>query len=206
VAVLALQGDFQKHIDRLAEIGADSYAARLPEEIASADALIIPGGESTTMGKLLQRYRLVEPIVSAQSAGKPIYGTCAGMIVLANHIADGTSERGGQNTLQLLDITVSRNAFGRQIDSFECELDAPAVIVNGEPPLKAVFIRAPIVVETGPSVQTLATYDGQIVFVRQSNLLASSFHPELTDDDRVHRYFLAMIDEQSSSGSGRTAL
>jgi pyridoxal 5'-phosphate synthase pdxT subunit len=196
VAVLALQGDFQKHLERLTSLGATSYGARLPEEIASADAIVIPGGESTTIGKLLVRYHLINPILEAHERKIPIYGTCAGMILLAKRIASGTAERGGQTTLEILDITVSRNAFGRQLESFECLVDAPKIASDPKKPLKAMFIRAPIVVEQGPGVEVLARHGDEVVFVRQDNVLASSFHPELTDDSRVHRYFLDMIDER----------
>ena len=195
IAVLGLQGDFHKHIERLAGLGAHAYAARLPEEISEADGLIIPGGESTTIGKLLVRYNLLDSIRTASDFGKPIYGTCAGLIVLATRISSSTSERGGQPTLGLLDITVSRNAFGRQIDSFESTIDAPIITGVGGKPLSAVFIRAPIVEEVGNNVQVLASYNGNIVFVRQDRILGSSFHPELTDDDRVHQYFLSVVDE-----------
>jgi 5'-phosphate synthase pdxT subunit len=193
VAVLGLQGDFQKHIDRLNALGADAYNARVPDDISSADALVLPGGESTTIGKLLIRYQLVDSIKDAAAHGKPIFGTCAGLIVLAAGIADGTGERGGQTTLGLLNVVVSRNAFGRQIDSFECELDAPSIIKPGDEPLSAVFIRAPIVEEIRNGVEVIASYEGQIVFVRQGNILGASFHPELTDDTRVHAYFLDIV-------------
>ncbi len=190
IAVIAMQGDFQKHIEMLTRLGADAYAARLPEEIERADAVILPGGESTTIGKLLARYGLDNALKNANAQKKPIYGTCAGLILLAREIAAGTGERGGQPTLGLLDVTVARNAFGRQVDSFETALDVPTL---GPEPLKAVFIRAPSIVETGAGVETLATYDGKAVFVRQGTILGSAFHPELTEDDRAHRLFLSMI-------------
>jgi len=190
VAVVALQGDFQKHIDMLTGLGADAYAARLPADIARADGIVLPGGESTTIGKLLARYGTDKAIQEAAARKKPIYGTCAGLILLAREIAAGTGERGGQPTLGILDAVVARNAFGRQVDSFETALDVPAL---GPDPLRAVFIRAPYVVEAGPGVETLATYDGKSVFVRQGMVLGSAFHPELTDDDRAHRLFLSLI-------------
>ena len=191
-----MQGDYERHIARLRELGADAFAARLPAEIATADAAVLPGGESTTIGKLITRYHVDEALKNAHAQGKPIYGTCAGMILLANHIEEATTERGGQPLLGLMDISVARNAFGRQIDSFEADLDAPSLVKPGEPPLHAVFIRAPIVTRVGKDVDVLARHDGKTVFVRQGNLIASSFHPELTADDRVHRYFLSLIHEE----------
>lgn len=193
IAVVAMQGDFEKHLQMLTRLGADASPARLPAEIAQADAIVLPGGESTTIGKLMARYGVDAAIQEAARDGKPIYGTCAGLILLARGIADGTGERGGQSTLGLLDVTVARNAFGRQVDSFEAALPVPAL---GPEPLRAVFIRAPYVVETGAGVETLATYDGKTVFVRQDNILGSAFHPELTDDDRAHRLFLSLLAEK----------
>jgi len=190
VAVVAMQGDFEKHVTMLRTLGADAFTARTPAEVDSADGVILPGGESTTIGKLLARYGVDEAIRNAAAQQKPIYGTCAGMILLARGIAEGTGERGGQPTLGLLDITVQRNAFGRQVDSFEADVDVPVVGVD---PVHAVFIRAPIVVDAGVGVETLATIDGKTVFVKQGSILGSSFHPELTGDDRVHRYFLSLI-------------
>lgn len=190
IAVLALQGDFARHVEMLQHLGAEAYPARLPAELGSADGIVLPGGESTTIGKLMARYGLDEALQNAAKAQTPIYGTCAGMILLARQIASGTGERGGQATLGLLDITVARNGFGRQQDSFEAQLDVPAV---GKEPLHAVFIRAPYVTETGADVETLAAYEGKIVFVRQGNILGSAFHPELTPDDRVHRFFLSLV-------------
>jgi len=185
-----MQGDYEKHLSVLRRLGADAYPARLPQEIAGADGIILPGGESTTIGKMLARYGVDDAIKQAAQAGKPVYGTCAGLILLAREIAVGTEERGGQPTLGLLDVAVARNAFGRQVDSFEAALDAPEI---GTEPLRAVFIRAPYVVRTGPSVETLAVHDGKTVFVRQGAILGSAFHPELTEDDRVHRYFLSLV-------------
>ena len=191
--MVALQGDFARHVARLSEIGADAYEARLPSEIEKADAVILPGGESTTIGKLLSRYELDNAIRDANAQGKPVYGTCAGLILLARRIEQGTEERGGQNTLGLMDVTVARNAFGRQIDSFEATIDAPKLVQEGEPPLSAVFIRAPVVTSMGPEVEALGQHDGKVVLVRQGSLLGSAFHPELTDDPRIHRYFLSLI-------------
>lgn len=186
-----MQGGFQKHIETLTRLGADAYEARLPADIARADGIVLPGGESTTIGKLMARYGVDEAIKQAAALGKPIYGTCAGLILLAREIKEGTGERGGQPTLGLLDIVVARNAFGRQVDSFETALDVPAL---GPEPLRAVFIRAPYIAEAGPDVETLATYDGKTVFVKQDRILGSAFHPELTDDDRAHRLFLSLIE------------
>ncbi len=192
IAVVAMQGDFEKHLQMLARLGAEAFPARMPADIEKADGIVLPGGESTTIGKLLARYGVDEAIKTAAGQGKAVYGTCAGLILLAREIAPGTGERGGQPTLGLLDITVARNAFGRQVDSFEAALDIPAL---GPEPLRAVFIRAPFVVQAGPDVQTLASYEGKSVFVRQGNILGSAFHPELTEDDRAHRLFLSLIGE-----------
>lgn len=192
VGVLALQGDFQKHIDRIGELGGRAFGARLPEEIDRADALIIPGGESTTIGKLMDRYGLIDPIIRANLARKPIYGTCAGLIMLAKSIVSG-AETGGQKLLGLIDVDVSRNSYGRQIDSFEADIDAPEIAGIDEPPLKAVFIRAPSIERCGEAVMVLATFEGQPVIVRSQNILASTFHPEISDDLRVHKYFLSMV-------------
>ena len=192
IAVIAMQGDYEKHLEVLRRLGADAYPARLPQEVLEADGVILPGGESTTIGKMLARYGVDAAIQEASRQGKPIYGTCAGLILLAREITAGTGERGGQPTLGLLDVVVARNAFGRQVDSFEAALDVPEL---GMEALHAVFIRAPYVVSAGPSVTPLASYDSKIVFVRQGNILGSAFHPELADDDRVHRYFLAMTEK-----------
>ena len=188
IAVVAVQGDFQKHIQMLTELGADAFGARLPQDIKRADGVILPGGESTAIGRLLARYGLDDAIKAAHAQGKPIYGTCAGLILLSKRVTADTGERGGQPTLGLLNAVVARNAFGRQVDSFEAALDVPEL---GPEPLGAVFIRAPYIVEAGPEVEVLARHDGKIVFVRQGNVLGSAFHPELAEDDRVHRLFLS---------------
>jgi 5'-phosphate synthase pdxT subunit len=189
-----MQGDFERHLAMLRGLGAEAFPARLPGEIALADGIVLPGGESTAIGKLLARYGVDTAIREAADTGKPIYGTCAGLILLAREIAAGTGERGGQPTLGLLDVTVARNAFGRQIDSFEAALSVPSL---GEEPLRAVFIRAPAVVASGPDVEILATHDGKTVYVRQGMILGSAFHPELTDDDRPHRLFLSLAADGS---------
>ncbi|HEY1016819.1 MAG TPA: pyridoxal 5'-phosphate synthase glutaminase subunit PdxT [Herpetosiphonaceae bacterium] len=188
VGVLALQGAFVEHETILRALGAETTQVRLPQQLAAVDRLIIPGGESTTIGKLLETYRLLEPLVERGRGGMPIWGTCAGMILLATEIAEGRRE--GQPALGLMDITARRNAFGRQLDSFEAELDVP---ILGEQPFHAVFIRAPQIDRVGAGVEPLATLpDGRIVAARQERLLATAFHPELTDDARFHRLFLEL--------------
>ncbi len=189
IAVVAMQGDFEKHIQMLNALGADAFGARLPADIARADGVVLPGGESTAIGRLLARYGMDAALKTAHESGKPIYGTCAGLILLSKGVTADTGERGGQPTLGLLNVIVARNAFGRQVDSFETPLDVPLL---GPEPLDAVFIRAPYVVEAGPDVDVLARHGGRIVFVRQGTLLGSAFHPELTGDDRVHRFFLSL--------------
>jgi pyridoxal 5'-phosphate synthase pdxT subunit len=195
IAVLALQGDFERHIVRLRELGAAAFAARLPAEIDGADGIILPGGESTTIGKLLTRYGIDHALKRANSSGKPIYGTCAGMILLAKEITEDTQEHGGQPVLGFMDITVARNAYGRQIDSFETALHDSHLPGSDSDcdDLEAVFIRAPVVVRHGDQVQVLARHEGKPVLIQEQNLLASSFHPELTGDKRIHAYFLSLI-------------
>ena len=206
VGVLALQGDFAEHVAALRRLrrrpanGSNGHAAnvaqeveaevevvevRLPADLARVDALIIPGGESTTIGKLLVEYRLLEPLRVRIAGGLPVFGTCAGAIVLAKDI-------GGldQPLIGAMDLTVRRNAFGRQLQSFEADLTVPAL---GTPELRAVFIRAPAILSVGPDVEVLARLDSEtIVAAHQGNLLATTFHPELTDDTRLHRYFVEM--------------
>lgn len=196
IAVVAVQGDFQKHIDMLNSLGAEAFNARLPRDIERADGVILPGGESTAIGRLLARYGVDAALKAAHAAGKPIYGTCAGLILLSREVTADTGERGGQPTLGLLDVVVARNAFGRQVDSFEAALDIPSL---GPEPLGAVFIRAPYVVDAGPGVDVLARHDGKIVLVRQGTLLGSAFHPEITGDRRVHEMFLSMTAESLST-------
>lgn len=183
VGVLALQGDYEAHIRAVRAAGGEGFEVRSAEELATADALILPGGESTTMGHLLKRFGLDIAIAEFHGAGKPIWGTCAGMILLAQRITEG-EKRGGQPLLKLMDIAVARNAFGRQIDSFEADIETALGRVHG------VFIRAPYVSEWAPEVEVLARYEDRVVLVRQGNLLASAFHPELTDDTTLHRAFL----------------
>lgn len=186
--VLALQGAFVEHEAMLRHSGADVAQVRTPAQLATVDRLIIPGGESTVIGQLLETSGLLAPLLERASAGMPIWGTCAGMILLASTITEGRVA--GQVQLGLMDITVRRNAFGRQLDSFEADLVVPAL---GKVPFHAVFIRAPLIERVGPDVAVLATTsDGQIVAARQAQLLATAFHPELTGDDRFHRLFLTL--------------
>ncbi len=169
-------------------LGADAKAVRRPEELAELAGLVIPGGESSVMDKLARAFGLAEPLKSAIGSGMPVYGTCAGLIMLADTVLDAIT---GQESLGGLDIAVRRNAFGSQLDSFETELDIP---VLGDPPVHAVFIRAPIVESAGPSVTVLSALDdGRVVAVEQGNLLGTSFHPEMTGDTRFHEYFLSRL-------------
>ncbi|SHF10838.1 pyridoxal 5'-phosphate synthase glutaminase subunit PdxT [Desulforamulus putei] len=185
IGVLALQGAFIEHQKSLAACGVESIQVRKPEQLDGIQGLIIPGGESTTMGKLMHRFDLFEPIRELGRRGVPIFGTCAGLIMLAKEIAGSDQPR-----LSLMDIEVERNAFGRQVESFETDLMVPDL---GEEPLRAVFIRAPYIKSTGNNVRVMATFDDKIVLARQDNYLVAAFHPELTDDIRLHRYFLNMI-------------
>ncbi|MDP9313006.1 MAG: pyridoxal 5'-phosphate synthase glutaminase subunit PdxT [Chloroflexota bacterium] len=186
VGVLALQGAFIEHERILRRLGQQVTQVRLPEHLDTVDRLIIPGGESTTIGKLLVAYKLLEPIRERAQREMPIWGTCAGMILLAKQITEGRPA--GQPALALMDIVARRNAFGRQLDSFEADLAVEGVA--GEP-FRAVFIRAPLIDAAGPTVEPLATLDdGRIVAARQGRLLATAFHPELTDDARLHELFL----------------
>jgi pyridoxal 5'-phosphate synthase pdxT subunit len=195
IGVLALQGAFREHLDTLATIGVDGVRVREPADLHGVAALILPGGESTTMRQLIERWGLHDPIVRLAEAGAPIFGTCAGMIVLAREIAGGE-----EPILPLLDVTVERNAFGRQLDSFEAELAVP---VLGDRPVHAVFIRAPIIERTGPGVDVLARLeDGRIVAVRERNVLATSFHPELAGETRFHRLLATMAAEHEDPGEG----
>jgi 5'-phosphate synthase pdxT subunit len=188
VGVLALQGDFREHIAVLNSLGADAIGVRRPSELLQVSGLIIPGGESSVMDKLSRLFDLAEPLKAAIASGLPVWGTCAGLIMLADTVLDGID---GQQSLGGLDIAVRRNAFGSQLDSFETDLDIPVV---GEPELHAVFIRAPIVETVAEGVTTLASLaDGRIVAVEQGNLLGTSFHPEMTGDTRFHEYFLKKV-------------
>jgi pyridoxal 5'-phosphate synthase pdxT subunit len=199
IGVFALQGDVREHVQTLAGLGATTVAVRRPADLDGLDGLVLPGGESTTMYKLAISFDLLEPLRAAVKGGLPSYGSCAGMIMLANRIEDGID---GQRTIGGLDVVVRRNAFGRQVDSFEADVDF-AEVAGG--PVHAVFIRAPWVESTGAGVEVLARVaggpaDGRVVAVRggeSGQLLATSFHPELTGDARVHELFLRMVKERS---------
>lgn len=183
VGVLALQGAFREHVAAVASLGATAREVRQLKDIEGIDALIIPGGESTTIGKLLNEWNMLEPLRQRILDGMPVYGSCAGLILLCRDI-----ENSDQPRLGVLDATVRRNAFGRQVDSFETNLSIPEI---GADPLPAVFIRAPVITGVGEGVKVLAEVNGQAVAVRQNNILATSFHPELTPDTRMHSYFLS---------------
>jgi pyridoxal 5'-phosphate synthase pdxT subunit len=192
IGVLALQGDVREHLAALREQGAEAVTVRRPEELAAVDGLVIPGGESTTMGKLADRFGLLAPLRAAVQAGLPAYGSCAGMILLADRLLDAPPD---QETIGGLHVTVRRNAFGRQVDSFESDLAFEGL--DGGP-VHAVFIRAPWVEDAGPSVQALARVEhgpaaGRIVAARQGDLLVTSFHPEVTGDHRVHQLFVDIV-------------
>ncbi|WP_066634191.1 pyridoxal 5'-phosphate synthase glutaminase subunit PdxT [Desulfolucanica intricata] len=186
IGVLALQGAFREHQKILADCGVDSVQVRKPEQLTSIDALIIPGGESTTMGKLLKEFTLFKPIIEKAQNGMPVFGTCAGLIMLAKEIKSSN-----QPSLGLMDMVVERNAFGRQVDSFEADLDIDCL---GSEPFRAVFIRAPYIDQVSESVQVLAKYQDKIVLARQGRYLAAAFHPELTNDTRLHNYFINMVE------------
>lgn len=186
VGVLAVQGAVTEHAKRLETLGVQAVLVRRPDDLDGVDALVIPGGESTTIGRLIRQYNLFEPIRKRGEEGMPLFGTCAGMILLAKRIHGPE-----QAHLGLLDATVDRNSFGRQRDSFEAGISVEGL---GEEPYAAVFIRAPHIVEAGDAVTVLARYEDKIVAARQGNVLVTSFHPELTDDPRMHRLFLNMIE------------
>ncbi|MFE9693305.1 pyridoxal 5'-phosphate synthase glutaminase subunit PdxT [Micromonospora sp. NPDC005806] len=192
IGVLALQGDVREHVAALAGAGADARPVRRPAELDAVDGLVIPGGESTTMSKLADIFEMREPIDKRIAGGMPVYGSCAGMIMLASEVLDGRPDQRG---FQGIEMTVRRNAFGRQVDSFEAPVEIAGV--EGEP-FHAIFIRAPWVERVGDGVEVLGRVtDGpaadRIVAVRQGNLLATSFHPELTGDLRLHRYFVDLV-------------
>ncbi len=185
VGVFALQGDVREHLQLLTSLGVESIEVRNAKQLASCDGLIIPGGESTTISKLIDIFGLRDDLLAYIAQGKPVYGTCAGMIMLATEVLD---EASGQQSLQAMDISVRRNAFGSQLDSFEASVEFAGS------PVEVAFIRAPIVERVGENVQVLSKLStGAIVAVREGNLLATSFHPELTGDSAVHEYFLGMI-------------
>ncbi len=191
IGVLALQGAVREHLKAIREVGGEPVEVRLPRDLAGLDALILPGGESTTMRTLIDLYGLREPSLSMARGGAPMLGTCAGMILLANRIADGD-----EPVLPMLDVEVQRNAYGRQLDSFEADLDVPAL---GDEPLHGVFIRAPVLTDVGAGVEVLARDPhGRPIAVRQGRVLATAFHPELTGDRRLHRLLLEMIGREAA--------
>lgn len=181
--VLALQGDVREHARALDAAGATPLEVRYPDELAAVDVLVMPGGESTTIGKLLDRFDLLEPLQERVAAGMPLYGTCAGLILMANRLV-GPDD--APHRLGVMDVAVERNAYGRQVDSFETDL----AIAGLERPFRAVFIRAPIIDDPGPDVEVLASHEGAPVLVRQGTLWGSTFHPEMTGDNRVHAMFV----------------
>jgi 5'-phosphate synthase pdxT subunit len=194
IGVLASQGAFIEHITILKQLDTEAVPVRLPGELKGLDGLIIPGGESTTISRLMNAYDLMESIGALAKRGMPLFGTCAGMIMMAKHISGN-----GSPSLGLMDIDVQRNAFGRQIDSFETDIEIPAL---GNTPFHAIFIRAPLIEQCGDDVEILARLDdGRIVAAREGKMLATSFHPELTEDTRLHEYFLNMV---SGSTTGRS--
>jgi 5'-phosphate synthase pdxT subunit len=197
IGVLALQGDVREHLQALTAAGVDAVGVRRPGELAAVDGLVIPGGESTTIVKLARIFDLLEPLRDRVADGLPVYGSCAGMILLADRVDAGGSPI--EATIGGIDMTVRRNAFGRQVDSFEEDLDIAGI--EGEP-VRAVFIRAPWVHEVGPAATAIGhvsrgEHAGRIVAVRQANLLATSFHPELTGDGRIHAYFSEMVRQRA---------
>ena len=191
IGVLALQGDFREHRAMLEALGAATTEIRQAAELDAVDALVIPGGESTTIGKLMRHYDLVEPIRARAAAGMPVFGTCAGLITLASEIVEGD-----RPLLGLIDIVARRNAFGRQVCSFEADLEVASL---GPPPLRAVFIRAPWIERSGPGVEILASHGGHAVAAREGRVLVTAFHPELTGDTRMHDAFLTMVREATST-------
>jgi 5'-phosphate synthase pdxT subunit len=195
VGVLALQGDVVEHIGALQRAGTQAIPVKTLADLSRVRSLIIPGGESTTVMKLLDRFELVPPIVQRAKAGMPLWGTCMGMIVIAHEIVEL-----GQPSLDLIDISVRRNAFGRQNESAEVDLPIAAL---GDPPFPGIFIRAPWIERVGPGVELLAQRNGHGVMVRQDNVLATSFHPELTQDPRVHAYFLQMVRDSREKPVGK---
>ena len=183
IGVLGLQGDVREHSNALEGVGATAVVVKTADQLASVDALVMPGGESTTIGKLLDRFELLEPLRERTRAGMPLYGTCAGAILMSREIV---GDHDAPFRVPVLDVVTRRNAYGRQVDSFETDL----AITGLDEPFRAVFIRAPVFEEVGDGVEVLATVDDQAVLVRQGPLLASTFHPEMTGDNRVHRLFL----------------
>ena len=195
IGVLAVQGAFVEHVRVLRGIGVDAVEVRLPADLDGISGLILPGGESTTMRKLIHRWGLLEPILDLAASGAPLFGTCAGMILLAREITGGE-----EPVFPLLDVTVERNAFGRQLDSFEADMAVP---ILGDGPVHGVFIRAPVIERVGPDVEVLAQLDdGRIVAVHERNVLATAFHPELAGETRFHRLVATMAAEHDDPGEG----
>lgn len=190
IGVLALQGAVAEHVRMIESTGAEAVVIKRTEQLDELDGIILPGGESTAIGKLMREYGFIDSLRAFAETGKPMFGTCAGLILMADRIA-------GQDNahLQLMDMTVSRNAFGRQRESFETDLDVKGI----EEGVRAVFIRAPLINQVGPAVEVLSVYRDQIVAARQHHLLVASFHPELTDDTRMHEYFAGMVRESKAS-------
>jgi pyridoxal 5'-phosphate synthase pdxT subunit len=195
IGVLAVQGAFIEHLRTYRSIGVEAVEVRLPDDLEGVSGLTLPGGESTTMRRLIDRWDLRQPIMDLAESGAPIFGTCAGMILLAREIAGGEPP-----VLPLLDVTVRRNAFGRQLDSFESDLQVPML---GDEPVHGVFIRAPLIDRVGPGVEVMATLDdGRIVAVRERNIIATAFHPELAGETRFHRLVATMAAEHDDPGEG----
>jgi 5'-phosphate synthase pdxT subunit len=189
VGVLALQGDFREHVEMVKMLGVEAREIRFPEQLDQVHGLIIPGGESTTINKLFDKYGFRKKLNEFYKSGKPLFGTCAGLIVLAK------KAKGEERQLGLIDIDVERNAYGRQIDSFEQKISLNLNHKAGKKDFNSVYIRAPKIIRKGDNVKVLGVHDEEIVLARQKNVLVSSFHPELTDDTRVHKYFIGMIRE-----------
>ncbi|GAB2721669.1 pyridoxal 5'-phosphate synthase glutaminase subunit PdxT [Paenibacillus thermoaerophilus] len=194
IGVLALQGAVAEHVRMIEATGAESAIVKRTEQLESLDGIILPGGESTTIGKLMREYGFIEELRRFAESGKPVFGTCAGLILLANRI-EGQDEA----HLRLMDITVARNAFGRQRESFETDLHVKGI----DETVRAVFIRAPLITQVGEGVEVLSIYRDQIVAARQGHLLAASFHPELTDDTRMHEYFAGMVRESKATTAAK---
>lgn len=186
IGVLALQGAVREHLHSIEKCGAEAVAVKWPKELEGLDGLILPGGESTTMRRLIDRYGLMEPLREFAASGKPMFGTCAGLILLASEVVGASKPH-----LGVMDVVVERNSFGRQIDSFEADLQVAGL----DSPFNAVFIRAPHIVSAGPSAEVLCEHNGKIVMARSGQFLGCSFHPELTDDHRITEYFIGMVRE-----------
>ena len=187
IGVLAMQGAFREHIKVLKQLGVDTVEVRLKEQLSQIDGLIIPGGESTTIGKMLKRFDLMDTLKDMGKSGFPLFGTCAGMVMLSKHVEDGMS---GQPLLDLMNVVTVRNAFGRQVESFEADLEIDGL---GDEPFHCIFIRAPFITKVLNSTKILSTFNDKIVAVKEGNMLATSFHPELTEDTRLHKYFINIV-------------